>query len=160
MAESISVTASANKAEIYQQLVPQIKALIEPEKDIVANLANIAAVLKYTFNFFWVGFYIYDGSELVLNAFQGPVACTRISLGKGVCGQAFQKNETIIVPNVKKFLGHIACSAETKSEIVLPIEVNGKVLAVLDVDSEFLNHFDETDKIYLNKIIQLINPKW
>lgn len=160
MAENIYLNKALSKAEQYEQLLPQIKALIEPEKDRVANLANVAAVLKSTFHFFWVGFYLFKTDELVLGPFQGPVACTRIKPNKGVCGTSFSCGETILVPDVDKFEGHIACSAETKSEIVLPIRVNNEVVAVLDVDSEFLNHFDNTDRQYLEKVVELIQNKW
>lgn len=160
MAETIFLDTTLPKANLYQQLLPQIRALIEPEKDMTANLANVSAVLKSAFNFFWVGFYILKGDELVLGPFQGPVACTRIKPGKGVCGTAFKKCETIIVPDVDQFEGHIACSIETKSEIVVPVVKNSKVVAVLDVDSIEFNNFDDTDQYYLEKVVELIQKKW
>lgn len=160
MAEEIFINSSLSKSEKYEQLLPQIEALISVEDDLVANLANIAAVLKYNFHFFWVGFYLFKKEELVLGPFQGPLACTRIKIGKGVCGTAFEKRRTIVVPNVNEFEGHIACSSETQSEIVTPIIVNKKAVAVLDVDSEQLNHFDATDQLYLEKLANLISTKW
>ncbi len=157
MAEDLIVSSELTKEEKYKTLLPQLKALVDGETDAIANLANIAAALKTTFNFWWVGFYLVKNNELVLGPFQGPVACTRIQLGKGVCGSSWQKKEVIIVPDVDKFPGHIACSSASKSEIVLPrLNSQNEVEMVLDVDSEFLNHFDETDQNYLLKIIQLI----
>lgn len=160
MAENIFINSSLSKAEQYEQLLPQIEAIIGLEEDRIANLANISAVLKYGFNFFWVGFYEFKIDELVLGPFQGPIACTRIKPEKGICGTAFQKQKTIIVPDVSKFEGHIACSSETQSEIVVPIIKNKSVVAVLDVDSEHLNHFDEVDQVYLEKLSQIISNKW
>ena len=145
------------KEEIYQSLLPQIQELTRKEPDLIANLANIAAALKQAFRFFWVGFYIIKENELVLGPFQGPVACTRIPLGKGVCGAAWKERRTIIVPDVEQFPGHIACSSESKSEIVVPLFSNGEIIGVLDIDSDRLNTFDEVDAEYLEKIIQLIN---
>ena len=142
----------------YAELLPQLAALVQGEKNAIANAANLVAVLKSAFNFFWVGFYFVDGDELVLGPFQGPIACTRIAMGKGVCGTAWQKNETIIVPDVDAFPGHIACSALSKSEIVVPLTYQNRVLAVLDVDSETLNTFDETDAIYLAQVVALLLP--
>lgn len=157
MAEDLIVSSELTKEEKYKTLLPQLKALVDGETDAIANLANIAAALKTTFNFWWVGFYLVKNNELVLGPFQGPVACTRIAKGKGVCGSSWQKKEVIIVPDVDQFPGHIACSSASKSEIVLPrLNSQNEVEMVLDVDSEFLNHFDETDKNYLLKIIQLI----
>lgn len=157
MAEDLNVSSELTKEEKYKALLPQLKALVDGETDAIANLANIAAALKTTFNFWWVGFYLVKNNELVLGPFQGPVACTRIQLGKGVCGTSWQKKEVIIVPDVDRFPGHIACSSASKSEIVLPkFNLQNEVELVLDVDSEFLNHFDETDQNYLLKIIQLI----
>ncbi|MBV6483665.1 MAG: Free methionine-R-sulfoxide reductase [Flavobacteriales bacterium] len=157
MAEDLIVSSELTKEEKYKTLLPQLKALVDGETDAIANLANIAAALKTTFNFWWVGFYLIKNNELVLGPFQGPVACTRIAKGKGVCGSSWQKKEVIIVPDVDQFLGHIACSSASKSEIVLPrLNSQNEVEMVLDVDSEFLNHFDETDQNYLLKIIQLI----
>lgn len=155
MAEDLNIF-HGSKEEQYQNLLPQIKGLLEGEPDLVANLANIAAALKQQFNFFWVGFYLVKNDELVLGPFQGPVACTRIKKGRGVCGSAWEQANTIIVPDVEKFPGHIACSSLSKSEIVLPLFKDCAVAGVLDVDSSSLNSFDETDKIYLQKIIELI----
>jgi len=155
MAEDLLI-ASGTKEENYQSLIPQIKGLLEGETDLIANLANVAAALKEQFNWLWVGFYIVKKDELVLGPFQGPVACTRIKKGRGVCGTSWQKAETLIVPDVEKFPGHIACSSLSKSEIVIPVFKNGKVEAVLDVDSELLDQFDETDKKYLEEIVSLI----
>ena len=156
MAENISISDSGDKKTKYEELLPQIEALVAGEKDLVANLANIAAALKYAMKFFWVGFYFRKDNELVLGPFQGPVACTRIAEGKGVCGTVMRTGEALVVPDVNLFPGHIACSAETRSEIVIPAKVNGKVVLVLDIDSEFVNYFDEFDKEYLLKIIRLI----
>ena len=157
MAEDLIIAQSAGKKEKYETLIPQIVALCSGETDIIANLANIAAALKETFNFFWVGFYILKGEHLVLGPFQGPVACTRISYGKGVCGSSWASSSTIIVPNVDAFPGHIACSSISKSEIVIPIYKNQQFWAVLDLDSEKLNHFDEIDKLYLESIVKHIS---
>jgi len=143
---------STTKEKLYQALLPQIQELVKDEPDLIANLANISAVLKQTFGFFWVGFYIVKGNELVLGPFQGPIACTRISFGKGVCGTAWKERRTVIVPNVEQFPGHIACSSESKSEIVVPLFENGEVVGVLDIDSDRLNEFDEIDAKYLEKI--------
>lgn len=160
MAEDLSIIQGP-KQEQYEALIPQIKALIEEEPDLIANLANICGALKEQFNWLWVGFYLVKPSghetELVLAPFQGPVACTRIKKGKGVCGTAWQKAETLIVPDVEKFPGHIACSSLSKSEIVVPVITNGQVMGVLDVDSVLLNDFDETDKKYLEEIVSWIS---
>lgn len=157
MAESFSIPENIDKKEKYELLVPQLKALVEGEKDLIANLANLAAGIKYGMDFFWVGFYFVKDDELVLGPFQGPVACTRIKKGKGVCGKAWEDAQTIIVDDVEQFPGHIACSAASKSEIVLPIfDAEGKVAMVLDVDSENIADFDETDKIYLERILNFI----
>jgi L-methionine (R)-S-oxide reductase len=157
MAENLIIDVSASKEEKYKTLLPQIASLIEGESDTVANLANVAAALKETFNFFWVGFYIVKNNELVLGPFQGPIACTRIGLGKGVCGTSWKEKKTIIVPNVDEFPGHIACSSASKSEIVVPVFNHQKeVLRVLDVDSDQLNSFDSIDKIYLEKICSML----
>jgi GAF domain-containing protein len=153
MAEDLLVGAGT-KEEQYESLLPQIKALIEGEPDLVANLANTVAALKEQFGWFWVGFYLVKGDELVLGPFQGPIACTRIRYGKGVCGTSWQRAETLIVPDVEAFPGHIACSSLSKSEIVVPVMRNGKVIAVLDVDSEKLDQFDTTDKEYLEMIVE------
>ena len=155
MAEDLSII-QGTKEEQYQTLLPQIKALIEGEPDLVANLANISAALKEQFGWLWVGFYLVKKEELVLGPFQGPVACTRIQKGRGVCGSAWQQAQTLIVPDVEKFPGHIACSSLSKSEIVVPVIRNGEVTAVLDVDSELLNLFNETDKKYLEEIVSWI----
>ena len=157
MADDLIIT-TGNKEEKYKELIPQIKALLEGEKDLTANLANICAALKYTMNFFWVGFYLVKEEQLVLGPFQGPVACTRINKGKGVCGTSWEKGETLIVPDVDEFPGHIACSSLSKSEIVLPLfNVANNVVGVLDVDSDELNSFDKTDEVYLKQILALLN---
>jgi L-methionine (R)-S-oxide reductase len=145
------------KEEQYQSLLPQIKALIDGEPDLIANMANIVAALHEQFHWLWVGFYIVKNEVLVLAPFQGPVACTRIYKGRGVCGSAWEQAETIVVPHVEAFPGHIACSSISQSEIVVPIIRNGKVMAVLDVDSEYLKHFDATDKEYLEQVVALLN---
>lgn len=157
MAEDLIITTSADKAAQYQSLIPQIKALLEGEPDLIANLANVCAALKEQFKWFWVGFYLVKDGELVLGPFQGPVACTRIGMGKGVCGAAWQQQKTLIVPNVDEFPGHIACSSLSKSEIVVPVFNGGKIVAVLDVDSELLERFDETDALHLDEIVKLVN---
>lgn len=156
MAEELIVAASADKAEKYKTLVPQIEGLVTGEPDLVANLANIAAALRQTLGFFWVGFYVVRNNELVLGPFQGPIACTRIAFGKGVCGAAWQRAETILVPDVDAFPGHIACSSASRSEIVLPAFHDGQVALVLDVDSDKLNDFDETDRHYLEQVMRII----
>lgn len=156
MAESIAFTPSASRATIYAELLPQIRALIESESDLVANLANTAAVLKEAFGFFWVGFYLEKDGELVLGPFQGPLACTRIRIGEGVCGTAFADKETLIVPNVEEFPGHIACSSASRSEIVVPLLArNGTPFGVLDVDSDRLGDFGPDDKTGLEAIAAL-----
>ena len=155
MAEDLTIT-KGDKIEQYESLLPQIEALLTGEPNLVANLANIAAALKEQFNWFWVGFYWIIDDELVLGPFQGPVACTRIKKGRGVCGTAWAKASTIIVDDVEKFPGHIACSSLSKSEIVVPVFKAGKVLGVLDVDSSELSQFDATDQVYLEKIVALI----
>ena len=155
MAEDLLITTGTKKQQ-YESLVPQIKGLLDGESDLVANLANSVAALKEQFGWLWTGFYIVRDSELVLGPFQGPVACTRIKIGKGVCGTSWAQAKTLIVPDVEKFPGHIACSSLSKSEIVVPVIRNDKVVAVLDVDSEHPDHFDSTDQFYLEQIIQLI----
>ena len=155
MAENLNVV-KGTKEDQYQSLIPQIKALLEGENDLIANLANVSAALKEQFNFLWIGFYLVKNGELVLGPFQGPVACTRISKGKGVCGASWAQAKTIIVPDVEAFPGHIACSSSSRSEIVVPLTKEGEVLGVLDVDSAELNEFDETDSKYLSEIIGLI----
>ncbi|MBE7174978.1 MAG: GAF domain-containing protein [Mucilaginibacter polytrichastri] len=156
MAEDLKIGAG-NKAEQYEALIPQIAALVEPEHDQTANLANISAALKEQFGWLWVGFYLVKNDELVLGPFQGPVACTRIRKGKGVCGKAWEDAATVIVPDVSAFPGHIACSSLSQSEIVIPLMKNGGVTGVLDVDSIDLNTFDDTDAAYLQKILELIS---
>ncbi len=163
MAENLIISKSTDKASRYETLIPQIEALTTGEPDLVANLSNIAAALKQTMNFFWVGFYIVKNNvvpagrqELVLGPFQGPIACTRIAFGKGVCGACWKEKKTIIVPNVDEFPGHIACSADSKSEIVLPALKNNEVVLVLDVDSDTLNDFDKTDELYLTQVMAII----
>jgi L-methionine (R)-S-oxide reductase len=156
MAEELKVSGGS-KEEQYIALIPQIAALISGEKNLIANLANIAASLKQQFNFFWVGFYLAEDQELVLGPFQGPIACTRIKKGKGVCGSSWEKEETIIVPDVEAFPGHIACSSLSKSEIVLPLIQSNKIIGVLDVDSDQYNSFDDIDAKYLNEILLLLN---
>jgi GAF domain-containing protein len=156
MAEELIIAHSTDKKDKYQALLPQLESLIGEENDVIANLANIAAALKQTMNFFWVGFYLVKGNELVLGPFQGPIACTRIQLGKGVCGAAWKEKKTIVVPNVDEFPGHIACSSASKSEIVLPAFKNNAVALVLDVDSHQLNDFDKTDQEELEKVMRLI----
>ena len=156
MAEDLSII-KGTKQEQYASLIPQIKGLLTGESDLIANLANITAALKGQFNWLWVGFYLVKNDELVLAPFQGPVACTRIKKNRGVCGAAWQQEQTLIVPDVEKFPGHIACSTLSKSEIVVPIFHQNKVIAILDVDSINLSEFDETDKEYLEQIVALIN---
>lgn len=157
MAEDLILPTEATKAEKYEALLPQIQGLIFGEENLVANLANIASALKEGLGFFWVGFYLIDSSdELVLGPFQGPVACTRIKKGKGVCGTSWQKEEVLIVPDVDAFPGHIACSSASKSEIVLPMYAGGKVIGVLDVDSDQLDDFDEIDQEWLVKIAAIL----
>lgn len=154
MSEHLFIKGNSKK-ELYENLIPQIASLVEGETDVIANMANVSACLKDTFNFWWVGFYRVLGDALVLGPFQGPLACTRISKGKGVCGTAWQQAKTIIVPDVDAFSGHIACSSLTKSEIVVPVINKGVVTAVLDIDSEKIDNFDETDRLYLEKIAAL-----
>lgn len=156
MAESITIVGE-NKKDKYSSLIPQIKALVEGESDVIANLSNIIAALKQGMDFLWVGVYFAKGNELVLGPFQGPVACTRIMSGKGVCGTAWKERKILIVPDVDQFPGHIACSGDSRSEIVLPaFNKNGEVVLIMDVDSDQLNDFDETDKVYLQEVIGII----
>ena len=155
MAEDLSVV-QGTKDEKYRSVIPQIKALIEGEPDLVPNLANMVAALMEQFGWLWIGFYLVKENQLVLAPFQGPVACTRIKKGQGVCGTSWEKAETIIVPDVEKFPGHIACSSKSRSEIVVPVIRDNKVMGVLDVDSEHLAAFDETDKQFLEEIVDLI----
>lgn len=145
------------KEEQYKEIIPQIQALVAGETDLIANMANIAAVLHSTFRFWWTGFYVVKGNELVLGPFQGPIACTRIPYNRGVCGTAWAKGETVIVPNVHEFPGHIACSSASKSEIVVPIRQNGEVIAVLDIDSADFNTFDTIDQQYLEQAASLFD---
>jgi GAF domain-containing protein len=157
MAETLAFSRTAARATIYDEIVPQVEALMAGETDMIANLANAAAVLREAFGFFWVGFYLVKGRELVLGPFQGPLACTRITRGEGVCGHAWEKAETVIVPDVDKFPGHIACSSDSKSEIVVPIFNSDKTVAgVLDVDSDKLNDFTQADADGLERIVKLL----
>lgn len=156
MAEDLTIN-KGTKEEQYQSLLPQIKGLITGEDNLIANLANIAAALKEQFNFFWVGFYLVENNQLVLGPFQGPVACTRIAYNRGVCGTAWAKEETIIVPNVDEFPGHIACSSLSKSEIVIPIFQEGKCIGILDVDSDQLDAFDHVDAKYLQEVLNYLS---
>jgi GAF domain-containing protein len=157
MAEELLIGENLSKEEKYKALLPQLKGLVSYETDLIANLANLTAALKTTFNFFWVGFYLVKEDELVLGPFQGPIACTRIAKGRGVCGTSWEKAKTIVVPDVDEFPGHIACSSASKSEIVLPIFNQKKeVVMILDVDSELLSTFDEIDEKYLSEVTALI----
>lgn len=155
--QSIEVNAHFGKAERYASLLPQIFALCEGESDLIANLSNITSALKHTFNWWWIGFYFVKDYELVLGPFQGTVACTRINYGKGVCGKSWEQQQTLIVSDVEKFPGHIACSSQSRSEIVIPILLNREVVAVLDADSEHLAHFDEIDQKYLEELCLFIS---
>lgn len=155
MAEDLNIVRGT-KEDQYQSLIPQISALLEGEDDHIANMANVSAALKEQFNFLWVGFYIVKNDELVLGPFQGPVACTRIKKGKGVCGSSWEQAKTIIVPDVEAFPGHITCSTSSRSEIVIPLINSGEVFGVLDVDSAELNSFDETDSKFLGQIVGLL----
>jgi L-methionine (R)-S-oxide reductase len=157
MAESISFSKTSDRKTVYRELLPQIDALISAETDLTANLANVTAVLKEAFGFFWIGFYLKKEDQLVLNAFQGPVACTRIDFDKGVCGHAYTTEKTVIVPDVDQFPGHIACASASKSEIVVPVfDPNGDVFGVLDVDSDKFDDFSQDDADGLEEIIRLI----
>ncbi len=156
MSEQLIIQGETKK-ERYEALLPQIKAVVEDEPDLIANMANVAAMLHETFGFWWTGFYRVEGEEIVLGPFQGPMACTRIRKGRGVCGTAWLKEETQVVPDVDKFPGHIACSSASRSEIVVPIFHEGKVIAVLDIDSERLNTFDETDRQNLEQIVKMLS---
>jgi len=155
MAEDLTIIRGT-KQEQYEALIPQIKGLLEGESDLIANLANVAAALKEQFNWLWVGFYLVKDEELVLGPFQGPVACTRIKKGRGVCGSSWEQQKTLIVPDVEKFPGHIACSSASRSEIVVPVMQDKEVVGVLDVDSKELNEFDATDQKYLEEIVSLV----
>lgn len=157
MAEDLHII-NGTKKEQYEALIPQIKGLLEGETDLVANLANVAAALKEQFHWWWIGFYLVKKDELVLGPFQGPVACTRIRKGRGVCGSSWEQARTLIVPDVEKFPGHIACSSASRSEIVVPLLQDGEVWGVLDADSELPDHYDETDQYYLEMIVALLQP--
>ncbi|MBK9659453.1 MAG: GAF domain-containing protein [Chitinophagaceae bacterium] len=156
MAEDLAII-TGSKAEQYQSLIPQIKGLLDGEPDLIANMANLTAALKEQFGWLWVGFYIVKKDELVLAPFQGPVACTRIKKGRGVCGSSWAQSKTLIVPDVEKFPGHIACSSLSKSEIVVPVIHNNQVVAILDIDSSEYDQFDTTDKQYLEEIVALVS---
>ncbi|MCE2773279.1 MAG: GAF domain-containing protein [Bacteroidetes bacterium] len=157
MAETLHLEAT-DKAGKYRELIPQLEALVSGESDAIANLSNVVAALKQTFGFFWVGVYIVKENELVLGPFQGPIACTRIRMGKGVCGTSWERKATILVPDVDQFPGHIACSSASRSEIVVPVmNATGEVIMVIDVDSDRLNDFDTTDQQYLEQVAQLIS---
>lgn len=158
MAEQLHVT-EGDKTQKYENLLPQITALIEGEEDIIANMANISAALKQTFGFFWVGFYRVQGDQLILGPFQGPVACNRIRKGRGVCGTAWAEARTILVTDVEQFPGHIACSSDSRSEIVVPVFQDGDIIAVLDIDSDLLNDFDEVDVHYLERICKKLKEE-
>lgn len=155
MAENLIINTE-NKEDKYRELLPQIHALVSTETDLIANLANISAALKQTFGFLWVGFYLVKDDELVLAPFQGPIACTRIQFGRGVCGTAWKEERTLIVPDVAQFPGHITCSSDSKSEIVVPVKKKDAVIGVLDIDSDTLDSFDNVDARYLEKIINLL----
>jgi L-methionine (R)-S-oxide reductase len=156
MAESLLLTPQATREERYQELLPQIRAVIESEPDLIANLANISAMLKEGLGFFWVGFYRWNGTELVLGPFQGPLACTRIALGRGVCGTSALEKRTVVVPDVEKFPGHIACSALSRSEIVVPLVVEEQTQLILDVDSTALDDFSMVDQKYLEELMGMV----
>jgi L-methionine (R)-S-oxide reductase len=160
LAEQLIINPSADKKTRYEELLPQIEALVTGESDLVANLANVAAAIKYGMNFFWVGFYLVNSKELILGPFQGPVACTRIEEGKGVCGTVMKTGEALIVPDVNLFPGHISCNASSKSEIVVPLKIDDKVVGVLDIDSEFLNNFDSVDLHYLQRLSIILEQTW
>lgn len=159
MAEDLFIPENASKAKVYEALLPQIKGLITYEDNLVANLANVAAVLKTAFDFFWVGFYISDGKQLVLGPFQGPIACTRIPFHKGVCGACYTQAQSLLVPDVEQFPGHIACSSASRSELVVPVIKDGEVKIVIDIDSDQLDDFDTTDQQFVEQIAQLIAEK-
>ncbi len=159
MAESLLIDRNSTKADQYEQLLPQIEALISYEDDLIANLSNIAGALKQAFDFFWVGFYIVKEDQLVLGPYQGPIACTRIPKGRAVCGSAWAEAQTLLVPDVEQFPGHIACSSDSKSEIVVPVFKGQNVAMILDVDSDQLNDFDPTDQLYLEKLMAILANK-
>lgn len=161
MAEDLYIQATNNKQEKYTSLLPQLEALVSGETDVIANLANIAAALRQTFGWFWVGFYIVRNNELVLGPFQGTIACTRIKYGKGVCGSSWQQKKSLLVPDVDKFPGHIACSSLSVSEIVVPVyNTSNEIVAILDVDSDQYDTLDEVDVHFLENVSQLLTPKW
>ena len=155
MAEELHI-ARGGKEEKYALLYKQVAALVESENDTIANMANVAAMIHHTFGFWWTGFYRVAGEQLVLGPFQGPLACSRIAYGRGVCGTAWKEERTQVVPDVEQFPGHIACSSASKSEIVVPLFKGGEVVAVLDIDSEYLGTFDNTDKLWLERIVELL----
>lgn len=157
MSEDLILPVNSGRKEMYTALLPQLETLLTGETDLIANLGNMAAALREAFGFLWVGFYLVRENQLVLGPFQGPVACTRIGFGKGVCGKAWETGQTQLIPDVEAFPGHIACSSASRSEIVVPLFSNGKVVAVLDVDSEKQDHFDATDQQYLEKMVRLIS---
>ncbi|WP_340152467.1 GAF domain-containing protein [uncultured Marivirga sp.] len=157
MSESLLIDVNASKEEKYKALIPQINALVDGEEDVVANLANITAALKEAFGYFWIGFYIVKNGELVLGPFQGPIACTRIQKGKGVCGSVWAEGKTLVIPDVEAFPGHIACSSASKSEIVVPAFKDQEVAMVLDIDSDELNTFDEIDQKYLEELMNSVS---
>ena len=156
MSEQLIISGET-KQERYEALLPQIKAVVEDEPDLIANMANVAAMLHETFGFWWTGFYRVEGQELVLGPFQGPMACTRIKKGRGVCGTAWAEAQTQVVPDVDQFPGHIACSSASRSEIVVPIFKEGEVIAVLDIDSAQLGTFDQTDRRYLEQVVRMLS---
>lgn len=156
MAEEFIIREESTKEELYESLYPQLKSLVNDGGDIIANMANISSVLKESFKFFWVGFYRVIGERLVLGPFQGPIACTYIAFGKGVCGKAWEEEKTIIVPDVDQFPGHIICNSKSRSEIVIPVKRGNKVIAVLDIDSDMLDSFDDFDAVNLEKICLLL----
>ena len=157
MAETLSIPEQATREEVYQRLLPQIQSLISGETNLVANLANISAALHEAFGFLWVGFYLVEGQQLVLGPFQGPIACTRIAYGKGVCGQVWAKKQSLVVPNVDEFPGHIACSSASQSEVVVPVMQGNEVAMVLDIDSDQLQDFSEIDQRYLTELAEMIS---
>lgn len=156
MSHTLHINSSASREEKYKEIILQLKALLEGETDTIANMANLSAALRQTFNFFWIGFYIVKNEELVLGPFQGTIACTRIKFGKGVCGTAWKTHQTILVPDVDLFPGHIACDSSSRSEIVIPVFKKAKVIAVLDIDSDLPDNFDQTDQTYLEEIIKIL----
>ncbi len=156
MAEELHIASSSDKKQRYDALIPQVESLVSGEADLVANLSNIAAALRQTMNFFWVGFYLVKDNQLVLGPFQGPIACTRIQFGKGVCGTSWKEKRILVVPDVDQFPGHIACSSDSKSEIVLPVMRDGEVVMVLDVDSARINDFDASDDAGLSAVVRIV----